>query len=174
MKQLLYDEKGICIGALAENGQAHLADLVIVCTGANTAALVDAKNEIVARSHCVGVIQLTSEEAERYKNLPIVDDFEQGKCSYRCIAACRVTANSCGVPGILFPPDENGLLKLCSCRFITNYYTSHVRGASLGHSFGDHPEDGVPRVIEEEMRSFVRDMIPELANRPWASTRMCW
>ncbi|KAK3185733.1 hypothetical protein K4F52_005598 [Lecanicillium sp. MT-2017a] len=153
VKRLLYDEKGTCIGALAENGQAHLAEVVIVCTGANTAALVEAKNEIVARSHCVGIIQLMREEAEKYKDLPIVDDFEQG---------------------ILFPPDENGLLKICSCRFITNYYTSHVHGASLGHSFGDHPEDGVPRIIEEEMRSFVRDMIPELADRPWASTRMCW
>ena len=24
------------------------------------------------------------------------------------------------------------------------------------------------------MREFVRDIIPELADRPWASTRMCW
>lgn len=76
--------------------------------------------------------------------------------------------------GILFPPDENNLLKLCSCRFITNYYNSFVPGASIGHSHGDYPEDGVPRQIEEEMRSFVRDMIPELADRPWVSTRMCW
>jgi len=122
-------------------------------TGANTAALVDAKDEIVARSHCVGVMQLTPSEAEKYKNLPIVDDFEQG---------------------ILFPPDENHLLKICSCRFITNYVNSHISGASLGHSHVDFPDDGVPRQIEEEMREFVRDMIPELADREWVSTRMCW
>lgn len=71
------------------------------------------------------------------------------------------------IAGILFPADENGLLKLCSCRFITNYFNSHVPGASLGHSLQKHPGDGVPRQIEEEMRSFVRDMIPELADRPW-------
>ncbi|OAL05184.1 sarcosine oxidase [Phaeosphaeriaceae sp. SRC1lsM3a] len=153
VKKLLYDHKGTCIGALTHNGQSHLADIVILCTGASTAALIEAKDEIVARSHCVGVIQLTPEEVEKYKDLPIVDDFEQG---------------------ILFPPDENGLLKLCSCRFITNYYNSHVAGASLGHSHEDHPEDGVPRQIEEEMREFVRDMIPELADREWVSTRMCW
>lgn len=81
-------------------------------------------------------------------------------------------SNTC--PGILFPPDENGLLKLCSCRFITNYYNSHTPGASLGHSHQDFPEDGIPRQIEEEMREFVRDLIPELADRPWAMTRMCW
>lgn len=78
VKQLLFNAQGECIGALSANGQIHLADIVIVCTGANTAALVEAKDEIIARSHCVGVIQLTLEEAEKYKGLPIVDDFEQG------------------------------------------------------------------------------------------------
>lgn len=78
VKKLLYDDKGTCIGALGNNGQAHFADVVILCTGANTAALIEAKDEIVARSHCVGVIQLTPEEVQKYKNLPVVDDFEQG------------------------------------------------------------------------------------------------
>jgi sarcosine oxidase/L-pipecolate oxidase len=53
--------------------------VVIICTGANTATLIDSKDEIIARSHCVGVIQLTPEEVIKYKNLPIVDDFEQGE-----------------------------------------------------------------------------------------------
>lgn len=78
MQRLLFDEQGTCIGALSKNGEPHFADVVLLCTGANTAALIDAKEEIVARSHCVGVIQLTPEEAQKYKNLPIVDDFEQG------------------------------------------------------------------------------------------------
>ncbi|OAL28762.1 hypothetical protein AYO22_02627 [Fonsecaea multimorphosa] len=153
VQRLLYDDGGACIGALTKNGETHLADIVVLCTGANTAALIEAKDEIIARSHCVGIIQLTPQEAEKYRSLPIVDDFEQG---------------------ILFPPDENNLLKLCSCRFITNYCNSRIAGASLGHSHEDFPEDGVPRQIEEEMREFVRDQIPELADREWVSTRMCW
>lgn len=79
VKKLLYDESGKCIGCLSADGHAHLADVVILSTGANTAALIDAKDEIVARSHCVGVIQLTSEEVKKYANLPIIDDFEQGR-----------------------------------------------------------------------------------------------
>lgn len=77
-KRLLYNEEGACIGVLAADGQVHLADIVILCTGANTATLIDAKDEIVARSHCVGIMQLTPDEVEKYKSLPIVDDFEQG------------------------------------------------------------------------------------------------
>lgn len=79
IKKLAYDEYGNCIGALGSNGKMHQADIIILCTGANTAALIDAKDEIIARSHCVGVIQLSPEEAEKYKDLPIVDDFEQGQ-----------------------------------------------------------------------------------------------
>ncbi|KAG0646585.1 L-saccharopine oxidase, partial [Hyphodiscus hymeniophilus] len=77
VKQLLFDERGKCTGALSADGYVHSADIVILCTGANTAALIDAKEEIFAESHCIGVVQLTAEEAERYKDLPIIDDFEQ-------------------------------------------------------------------------------------------------
>lgn len=77
-KRLLYDDKGDCAGLEANDGEIHVADVVILCTGANTAALVDAKDEIVARSHCVGVMKLTPGEVEKYQTLPIVDDFEQG------------------------------------------------------------------------------------------------
>lgn len=83
VKKLIYDDSGKCVGALGNNGQAHLADIVVLCTGANTAALIDAKDEIVARSHCVGVIQLTPDEVQKYKDLPIVDDFEQGMYFFR-------------------------------------------------------------------------------------------
>lgn len=54
VQRLLFNDKGDCIGALTQNGEAHLADVVILCTGANTAALIDAKDEIVARSHHCG------------------------------------------------------------------------------------------------------------------------
>lgn len=74
------------------------------------------------------------------------------------------------IAGIIFPPDENGLIKLCSCRSVTNF----KNGASVLHSLGDYPDDGCPKEIEDEMRKFVREMIPELADRPFVSTKFCW
>lgn len=79
VRQLIYNESGVCLGAITEDGHTHLADVVVLCTGANTAALVDAKDEIIARSHCIGVIQLRPEEVHKYEDLPIIDNFEQGK-----------------------------------------------------------------------------------------------
>lgn len=78
VRRLLYDAKGACIGVCSEDGDAYFADVVVLSTGANTAALIDASDEIVARSHCVGVIKLTPQEVDKYQHLPIVDDFEQG------------------------------------------------------------------------------------------------
>ena len=89
-QKLLYDSEGTCIGVLCKDGTVHLADAVVLCTGANTAALIDAKDEIVARSHCIGVIQLSPAEIQHYRALPIVDDFEQGMCHLTSICRTRL------------------------------------------------------------------------------------
>lgn len=41
-------------------------------------------------------------------------------------------------------------------------------------SHGDRPHDGIPQEIDEELRAFLHDMAPDLANKPWVTTRMCW
>ncbi|KAI1870800.1 uncharacterized protein JN550_004946 [Neoarthrinium moseri] len=151
--KLVYEEGGKCIGAITADGSLHRADIVILSAGAQTAALVEAKDEVEASASAVTVIALTPQEAEKYKDIPIIDDFEQG---------------------IIFPPDENGLLKLCSCRFVTNYKNKRSPGASIGQSHADYPHDGIPMEIDQELRVFLREMIPELADKPWLTTRMCW
>ncbi|KAH8892982.1 FAD dependent oxidoreductase [Thozetella sp. PMI_491] len=59
-------------------------------------------------------------------------------------------------------------------RLVTNYKNHSVPGASVLHSVGDYPHDGCPKELEDEMRQFVREMIPELADRPFVTTRLCW
>ncbi|KAI3555051.1 hypothetical protein CABS01_11539 [Colletotrichum abscissum] len=152
-KKLVLDGNGKCEGVLAADGTLHVADIVVLSTGANTATLVDAKKEVVAQTSVICVMKLEPHEIERYKDMPIIDDFEQG---------------------IIFPPDENGLIKLCSCRCLTNYRNRYVPGASILHSLGDYPDDGCPKEVEDEMRTFVREIIPELADRPFISSKMCW
>ncbi|TDZ21754.1 L-saccharopine oxidase [Colletotrichum orbiculare MAFF 240422] len=153
VKRLLYDEDGTCTGAVTADGSIYQADMVVLSTGAGTAALVDAKKEVVAQTSVICVMKLEPDEVEKYQGIPIIDDFEQA---------------------IIFPPDENGLIKLCSVRLLTNYRNKYVAGASVTHSLGDYPDDGCPQEIEDEMRAFVREIIPELADRPFVSTKLCW
>ncbi|KAI0159937.1 FAD dependent oxidoreductase [Hypoxylon sp. FL1284] len=152
-RKLVYAADGTCTGVITADGATRNADVVVLASGANTASLVEAKEEVVANSSAIMVIKLEPDEIAKYRDIPIVDDFEQA---------------------IIFPPDENGLIKLCSCRNITNYKNASVPGSSVTHSLGDYPYDGCPKEIEDEIRSFVREMIPELADRPLYHSKLCW
>lgn len=77
--QLLFDENSSCIGARCADGSAYFADAVILAAGAAAASLLDLEGQLVAKGHTVGHIQLSKEEAERYKNMPIIDHLEGGK-----------------------------------------------------------------------------------------------
>lgn len=74
----------------------------------------------------------------------------------------------------MFPPDENGMMKIVSNRGITNYAHSSVKGASVTHSFNGNPHDGIPVEMEKHVRDFLRQVLPELADREFFTTRMCW
>lgn len=78
IKKLLYDDDGTCKGAVAADGTIHEADLVVLTTGANTASLVEASKEVVAQTSVICVMKLEPHEIEKYKDIPIIDDFEQG------------------------------------------------------------------------------------------------
>jgi sarcosine oxidase / L-pipecolate oxidase len=78
--KLINDPKGNCGGVVTQSGAVHTADKVILACGAQTANLIDTKSELSAKAMCVGMIQLTEAEREKYKKLPMVDHFEMGKC----------------------------------------------------------------------------------------------
>lgn len=78
VKQLLFDANGTCLGAKSANGTAHFADLVVLAAGASAASLLDMKGQLVAKGHTVGHIQLSPEEAEKYRDIPLVDHLEHG------------------------------------------------------------------------------------------------
>ena len=80
--KLSYGQDGTCTGVVTADGKLHTADVVVLSAGAQIAALVEASDEVEASASAVAVIQLTPEEAERYKDIPIVDDFEQGEFGY--------------------------------------------------------------------------------------------
>jgi sarcosine oxidase / L-pipecolate oxidase len=77
--KLIYCQDGTCTGVLTADGALYHADVVILSAGAQIATLVEAKDEVEATASAIGVIQLTPEEAKKYRDIPIIDDFEQGR-----------------------------------------------------------------------------------------------
>lgn len=167
--QLLFDEKAACIGAKGVSGASYFADIVILAAGAAAASLLDMKGQLVAKGHTVGHIQLTPQEVEIYKDIPIIDHLEGGTfCS--CCPCHDLFTN---IPGIMFPPQEDGLIKLGAVNFVTNYHSSHPT-VSLPRYRTDNLKDGIPEPIETQFRNWLRGIVPALAERAWIDTRICW
>ena len=79
--ELLFDTNNgsTCVGVKCKDGSTFFADRIVLATGAAAAGLVDLEGQIEANGHTVGHIQLTPEEVEKYKNMPIVDHLEGGE-----------------------------------------------------------------------------------------------
>lgn len=91
--RVIYDDTtGTCTGILTADGSTHTADIVILANGAQIPTLIEAKDEVEASGSAVAVIQLTPAEAEKYKDIPIIDDFEQGDSAPQHISKYSVNA----------------------------------------------------------------------------------
>ncbi|KAI6873104.1 hypothetical protein KC343_g1408 [Hortaea werneckii] len=153
VKELLFDDAGNCLGTKSADGSTNLADHVILAAGAAAGSILDMEGQLVAKGHTVGHIQLSPEEIEKYKNFPIIDHFEGG---------------------IMFPPQKDGIIKIGAVQFVTNCDPKHKGSPSLPRYRCDHPHDTVPKPVEDRIRAWVRQLTPELAERLWFETRICW
>lgn len=85
VKRLLYNQSGTCTGVVSADGTIYSADIVLLASGANTATLINAKEEVVAQCSVICVMKLEPHEIEKYKNIPIIDDFEQGTLPFKTL-----------------------------------------------------------------------------------------
>lgn len=156
VRTLVFDDlTGECQGAVTVDGTKYEGDVVILAAGAWTPSLLDMESQLTAKGHAVAHIQLTPEETKHYVALPIMDNLEMG---------------------YFFPPQENGVFKMAHSQFITNTRTDANSGitTSVPHTFVQSPADGLPLEVEAHMRRNLRRVLPELADRPFCYTRLCW
>lgn len=154
-KNAVFDSNGVCTGVTTRSGRVYLADRVILATGAWTPSLIDLSSQLAAKGHSVAHIQLTPQEAAHYAKMPILDNLELG---------------------YFFPPNKEDVLKVAHSNFVLNTKTDSLTGitTSIPHTFFQNPEDGLPVEIERAMRQNLRRVLPELCDRPFSYTRLCW
>ncbi|KAK2806203.1 hypothetical protein FQN50_005926 [Emmonsiellopsis sp. PD_5] len=155
VRNLTYSASGECTGVVTKDGTRHSADAVILAAGAWVPSLIDVGGQLVSKGHCVAHIQLTPSETEHYSALPILDNLELG---------------------YFFPPQKDGTFKMAHSIFITNTSTDPDTGltTSIPHTFTQSPKDDLPLEIEATMRRNLKRVLPELADRPFSFTRICW
>lgn len=66
------------IGAETADGQQHLADQTILCAGANSDQLFDFERQLRPTAWTLAHIQMTPEERDLWKNLPVLFNVNSG------------------------------------------------------------------------------------------------
>ncbi|KAH8115300.1 FAD dependent oxidoreductase [Phellopilus nigrolimitatus] len=156
-------------GVKCKDGSEYPADIVVLATGSWTASAFPDLNlgeRCLASGQSVGTIQLTPEEGERYRNCPVVLDF--------------------GHSGFyVFPPNEDNIVKFAKHTGGVAHYLPLSEGEANGNANWkvstprtvlSHGADGlkIPRSEAKYIQDCLREVYPELAKKPFRSTRLCW
>ncbi|KAJ7928452.1 hypothetical protein B0H13DRAFT_1967323 [Mycena leptocephala] len=134
-------------GVRCSDGTVFEADLVILATGSWTGSSFP--------NLPIGNIFQATEEADIYKNCPVVLDFESGF--------------------YIFPPNEQNLVKMAihAAGYIHGVGAKNI---STPRTITSDPETGllIPKTNVKELRDGLRMVYPTLADKPFVATRMCW
>jgi len=149
--ELIYENSDVK-GAITADGTKHLADRTILCAGANAGRLLDMKYQLRPTAWTLAHVRLTPEEAQTYKNLPVLFNIELGF--------------------FMEPDEDNHDLKICDEHpGYCNWMPGDHAGDRYCVPFDNHQ---IPLESEERVRRFLRETMPQLADRPFSFARICW
>ncbi|KAI5478463.1 fructosyl amino acid oxidase [Pseudohyphozyma bogoriensis] len=151
-KEFIFGENGETLGVRAEDGTEHRAGKVVCAAGGWIDELVDTKGQIHAHCWTLVHIELTEEEVKLWKDAPVVNNRELG---------------------YFFEPDAVGRrLKIApKSPGYTNYITPNH---SVPRCKAQNPTDTIPSDARAQVREFLRECMPSLADRPFSHEQMCW
>ncbi|KAK5736471.1 hypothetical protein LTR17_007468 [Elasticomyces elasticus] len=142
-----------CIGATTKSGKQYHATATIVTLGASVSAVLPSiAPQIKAVGFPLAHIQLSPEEAQRLRGLPVTYARDLG---------------------FFFEPDHRThLLKVCSAGAGYTWFNAS-KTMSVPPA---EPEDSafIMDSDEAKMRELLRQSLPELADRPLLDKRICW
>ncbi|PMD48408.1 FAD dependent oxidoreductase [Hyaloscypha variabilis F] len=149
------------LGATLKSGPPLLADITILATGAWTSSLVDLRGRATATGQVLCYLPLSASEQERLGKMPVLLNMSTGM--------------------FIIPP-KNQILKVARHGYGYSNPTSIPNPSGNGEKIDvsiprttlDDPTLWVPREGEAACRQALREMIPELAERPFTKSKICW
>ncbi|KAI0343725.1 FAD dependent oxidoreductase [Trametopsis cervina] len=157
--ELVKDSHGRTSGVRCADDSAYEAELVVIASGSWTPSSfpqLELYNNCLATGQTVATIQLTAEEAETYRKCPVVLDFRTGF--------------------YIFPPNVDNKVKFALHGSGFLHRPSAPDGPSTPRTKLSDGDDGlrIPREAVKDMRTYLSQIYPELAQKPFDSTRLCW
>ncbi|KAM0545376.1 hypothetical protein ACHAPJ_011360 [Fusarium lateritium] len=150
---------GRVTGVEVVQGERIPASQVILSTGAWSNHLLPMAHASTASGQSVGFVQLTPDEAESLRDMPVIMNWSTGL--------------------FVFPPyPTNNLLKVVRHGY---GYASTVsveegnRSISTPKLHSNNATSGfLPDDASDGLRDGLRQLVPQFADRPWVNKRMCW
>lgn len=154
-------ENGRATGVLLENGRILTADLTLVAAGAWSNKLVYLEGWALSSAIEVAWLKLTDDEVARWKNMAITTNFSTGfnvfppyNGEIKCLRRSAGYRNTVLIP---HPEDPSSTIK-----------------TSLPRTTVTNPDDVIPDDAEAALRDNLRELMPQLAGRPFDRTKLCW
>ncbi|KAL6849409.1 hypothetical protein ACO1O0_008949 [Amphichorda felina] len=162
VRSLRYQGKRV-VGVNVARGGPILASQVILCTGAWSNRLLPLSHASTASGQPVGFIQLTEEEAETLRGMPVMINLSTGV--------------------FCFPPTpHSNILKVArhGYGFATEVSVDEGDGArprtvsSPKRDTDNASASYLPDDADQALRDGLRQLVPKFADRPWMNRRLCW
>lgn len=147
---LLYKDKDV-IGAKTADGIEHIADHTILAAGAGSNELFDFKDQLRPTAWTLCHMQMTQEETNLYKNLPVLFNIEKGF--------------------FMEPDEDRHELKICDEH---PGYCNMIKGPDGKLKSMPFAKHQIPKEAEMRTREFLQETMPQLAERPLSFARICW
>lgn len=162
VKRLLFKDS-VVEGVGLADGSSMTADLTILATGAWTPKLIDLRGIASATGQVLAYIDISEEEEKKYgqPGQPVI---------------------LCEGDGMFIIPPRDRVLKVARHGYgYANPTTiphperpNEAITVSLPRTTLDDPNLQIPPEGDKACRDFLQKAIPEMGNRPFAHTRLCW
>lgn len=156
------DASGTIRAALTLAGTEVMGDLFILAAGAWSASLVPMYNSTLSTGQVLAYLRLSPEEMDKYRQLPIYVNFATGWFNFpphQDTSLLKVVVHGWGYERA---PDETERKILKS-----NVSTPPLAASNERKNYV--PSDG-----EDRLRDGLKELLPELADRPFERVAVCW
>ena len=123
------------------------------------------------------MVQLSREEAEMYGDCPVVLDFSSGFYIFP-VSSNLKDASRVALLIDYGQPNEADIVKMAIHSAGYTYFdAAHGHGTiSTPHTLTSDPVRGlfIPKSVVRDLRIHLKNVYPDLAEKPFSGTRLCW
>lgn len=159
--RLLYGPCRSVDGVILEDGRELRTQKTILATGAWSSRLVNLDQQMHANAVGIAYIKLSPDEYERYKDIA---------CHTNLVTGVNIFTPLGGYLKIL--RRTTGLRNTTTLKDPED--TTKTYQASYPLTKADDPTQTLSADMEQSIREEMREILPQFANHPFASTKFCW